>query len=112
MWKLYSQPWSAAPRSFHGRLTIFREEGVVDILRVRAEVLGRDRESVARRGEKKASVTARRSTRTAAVAVVKLEVGFEGGTEAGEDWISLDIRKRVNWILRRVIYTAEMDSRR
>lgn len=52
------------------------------MLRVRVEVLGRVRESV-RRGEKKARVTARSSTRTTAVAVVKLEVvDFGGVTEA------------------------------
>lgn len=58
------------------------EEGVVDMLRVRVEVLGRVRESVARKGVKKATVTARSSTKTAAVAVVKLEVDLEGVTEA------------------------------
>jgi hypothetical protein len=83
VWKLYSQPWSAAPRSDHGRLTIFIEEGVVDMLRVRVEVLGRDLESVARRGVKKATVIARSSTRSAAVAVVKVEVeDLEVFTEA------------------------------
>ena len=82
MWKLYSQPWSAAPRSDHGRLVIFMDDGVVDMLRVRVEVLGRDRESVARKGVKKATVTARSSTRTAALAVVKLEVDLEDVTEA------------------------------
>jgi hypothetical protein len=76
------------------------DEGVVDMFLVRVEVLGRVRESVARKGVKKATVTARSSTKTAAVAVVKLEVDLEGVTEAWEVWISLDIKKRVNWTMR------------
>lgn len=53
------------------------------MLRVREEVLGEVRESVTRRAEKKATVAARSSTKTAAVAVVKLEVevDFSGVTE-------------------------------
>jgi hypothetical protein len=58
------------------------DEGVVDMLRVRERVLGRVRESVAPKGVKKATVSARSSTKTAAVAVVKLEVDLEGLTEA------------------------------
>lgn len=53
------------------------------MLRVGVEVLGRVRESVARRGEKKATVTARSSTKTAAVAVkLEVKVDFSGVTEA------------------------------
>lgn len=72
------------------------DEGEVDMLRERVEVFGRVRESDVRRGPKKATVTARSSTKTAAAAVVRLKVDFEEVTEARGDWISLDIRKRVN----------------
>lgn len=58
------------------------DEGVVDILRVRVGVLDRDRDSVARKGVKKARVIARISTKSAAVAVVKLEIDLEVVTEA------------------------------
>jgi len=58
------------------------DEGVVDMLREREEVLGMVRKSVARKGVKKATVTARSNTRTAAVTLVKLEVDLEGVTEA------------------------------
>lgn len=64
---MYSQPWSAWPRSFQPRFVIFRLLVLVDIVRVSCGVDFVREVSVLRRVGKSATVIAARAARTARV---------------------------------------------
>lgn len=100
---MYSQPWSAWPRSFQARFVIFRLLVLVDIARVSCGVDFVREVSVLRRVGKSATVIAARAARTArvlkgvdvVVVVVEVDAVVEGGLEDMKLRVGKEGRKRL-----------------